>query len=215
MPAVVTTSPGDFDGLNLDSITTPMPPIPCKPGTTGAELPSKDTPLNDRLRDQAKLANLGWDQIAKSLHLPTLTENDEWIYCSPDRAGINEVMANMFTNIPEALSYSTDFLHREVNLQHHDPLVYTQYATSYYKVLIMQSIKLTGKSKKCFRYFYLVPGSESLAEECESASNDREAEDSSAKPRRTSARSRYHHDQHGHQQCALPLRLPSKHLHCH
>ena len=36
----------------------------------------------------------------------------------------------------------------------------------------MQSIKLTGKSKKRFCYFYLVPDSKALAEECTSASND-------------------------------------------
>ncbi len=82
-------------------------------------------------------------------------------------------MANMFANIPEALSSSTDFLHREVDLPHHDPLVYAQYATSYYETLSMQSIELTGESKKRFRYFYLVPDSKSLAEERESASYDR------------------------------------------
>jgi len=41
----------------------------------------------------------------------------------------------------------------------------------------MQSIELTGESKKRFRYFYLVPDSKSLAEERESASYDREAEE--------------------------------------
>jgi hypothetical protein len=40
----------------------------------------------------------------------------------------------------------------------------------------MQSIKLTGESKKRFRYFYLIPDSKSLTEERESASYDREAE---------------------------------------
>jgi hypothetical protein len=41
----------------------------------------------------------------------------------------------------------------------------------------MQSIELTGKSKKRFRYFYLAPDSKSLAKEHESASYDREAEE--------------------------------------
>jgi hypothetical protein len=86
-------------------------------------------------------------------------------------------MANMFTNIPEALSSSTDFLHCKVNLPHHDPLIYAQYATSYYEVSSMQSIKLTGESKKRFRYFYLVPDLKSLAEERESASYDCEVEE--------------------------------------
>jgi hypothetical protein len=86
-------------------------------------------------------------------------------------------MANMFTNIPKALSSSTNFLHHEVDLLHHDPLVYTQYATSYYKVLSMQSIKLTGDSKKRFCYFYLIPDFKSLAKERESTSYDREAEE--------------------------------------
>jgi hypothetical protein len=42
-------------------------------------------------------------------------------------------MTNMCANIPEALSPSTNFLHCEVDLLHHDPLVYAQYATSYYE----------------------------------------------------------------------------------
>jgi hypothetical protein len=33
-------------------------------------------------------------------------------------------MTIMFANIPKALSSSTDFLHHEVDLPHHDPLVY-------------------------------------------------------------------------------------------
>ena len=132
---------------------------------TDTNLPPKDMLLKDRLHDQAKLANLGWDCTAKTIHLPTLTKNGELIYCSPDRAGINKAMANMFTNIPEALSFSTDFLHHEVNFPHHDPLLYTQYAMSYYEVSSMQSIELNGESKKCFCYFYLVPDSKSLAEE--------------------------------------------------
>jgi 2-iminoacetate synthase ThiH len=41
----------------------------------------------------------------------------------------------------------------------------------------MQSIKLTGESKKCFCYFYLVPKSKLLAKEHESAFYDREAEE--------------------------------------
>jgi len=131
----------------------------------GANLPSKDAPLNEHLHDRAKLANLGWDRTAETIHLPTLTDNSEWIYCSPDWSGINESMANMFTNIPETLSSSTNFLHCEVDLPHHDPFMYAQYATSYYKLLLMQSINLTGESKKCFRYFYLVPDSRSLAKE--------------------------------------------------
>jgi hypothetical protein len=82
-------------------------------------------------------------------------------------------MVNLFANIPEALAHSTDFLHREVDLPHHDPLVYALYATSHYEVSTMQSIELTGESKKWFRYFYLIPDSKSLAEECETASYDR------------------------------------------
>jgi hypothetical protein len=74
-------------------------------------------------------------------------------------------MVNMFANIPEAIAHSTDFLHHEVDLPHHKPLVYAQFATSYYKVATMLSIELTGESKKCFRYFYLVPDFKSLAEE--------------------------------------------------
>jgi hypothetical protein len=169
-PALVVTDPCNFDGLDLDGIATMMIPILRKPGTSGTELPPKVAPLNDRLRNRAKLANLGWDSTANTIHLPTLTENGKWIYCSPDRAGINEAMANIFTNIPKAHSSSNDFLHREVDLPHHNPLIYAQYTTIYYKVLSMQSIEHTGESKKCFRYFYLVPDSKSLAEEHESAS---------------------------------------------
>jgi hypothetical protein len=75
-------------------------------------------------------------------------------------------MSNMFPNILEALTTSTDFLHHKVNLPRHDPLIYAQYATSYYEVSLMQSIKLTGKSKKCFCCFYLIPDSKTLAKEC-------------------------------------------------
>ena len=77
------------------------------------------------------------------------------IYCNLDWSSINKSMENMFANIPKALSSSTDILHCKVNSPHHDPLVYAQYAMSYYKVSSMQSIELTGKSKKCFHYFYL------------------------------------------------------------
>ena len=169
-PATVATSPDDLDGLA-------SPPIPRKIGTTTPDSAIKDTPLHDKLRTRALLANLGWNRTAESLHLPSFTENGDWIYRNTDRAGINEAMVNMFTNIPETLAQSTDFLHREVDLPHHDPLVYAQYATSYYEVSPMQSIELTGESKKRFRYFYLVPDSKSLAEERESATCDREAEE--------------------------------------
>ena len=83
----------------------------------------------------------------------------------------------MFANIPEALAPSTDFLHCEVDLPHHNPLVYALYATSHYEVSTMQSIELIGESKKRFRYFYLVPDSKSLAKECKTASYDCEAEE--------------------------------------
>ena len=66
---------------------------------------------------------------------------------------------------PRGPAHSTDFLHREVDLPHHDPLVYALYATSQFEVSTMQSIELIGESKKRFRYFYLVPDSKSLAEE--------------------------------------------------
>ena len=83
----------------------------------------------------------------------------------------------MFNNIPETLLGSTDFLHREVGLPHHDPLVYAQYAMSYYEVATMMSIELTGESKKHFCYFYLIPDSKSLAKEREHTAYDREAEE--------------------------------------
>ena len=47
---------------------------------------------------------------------------------------------------------------------------------SYYEVSPMQSIELTGKSKKCFWYFYLVLDSKSLTKECESTTYDHKAE---------------------------------------
>jgi len=61
-----TTSPGDSNGLDLDSIATPTSSILRKRGTTESELPPKDTPLNSRLNDRAKLANLGWDHTAET-----------------------------------------------------------------------------------------------------------------------------------------------------
>jgi hypothetical protein len=86
-------------------------------------------------------------------------------------------MVNMFANIPKAIAHSIDFLHREVDLPHHDPLVYALYATSHYEASTMQSVELTGESKKRFHYFYLVPDSKSLAEERETASYNCEAKE--------------------------------------
>ena len=74
-------------------------------------------------------------------------------------------MANIFNNISEMLLGSTNFLHHKVDLPNHNPLVYAQYATSYYEVATMMSIDLTGESKKRFRYFYLILDSKSLAKE--------------------------------------------------
>ena len=94
-------------------------------------------------------------------------------------------MTNMFTNIPEALTSFMDFLHHEVDLPHHNPLVYTQYSSSYYEVASMQFIKLTGKSKKCFCYFYLILDFKSLAEEHKSASYDCKAKELLSKVKTT------------------------------
>jgi hypothetical protein len=181
-PAMVATSPSCADDLDLD-VDASSPTLLRKLGNHAPDLLPKDTPLNDKLCDGAKLANLGWDRTSESLHLPTLTENGEWVYCCPDRAGINEAMANMFANIPEAIAQSTDFLHRKVDLPQHDPLVYAQYAASYFETNSMQSVKLIGESKKRFRYFYLVPDSKSLAEERESELYDQEAEEVLGKAR--------------------------------
>jgi hypothetical protein len=98
-PATVATSPGCTDNLDLDEDALSSLTIPRKLGTHVPDLLPKDIPLNDKLRDRAKLANLGWDRTAESLHLPMLTENGKWVYCCPDRAGINQAMANMFANI--------------------------------------------------------------------------------------------------------------------
>jgi hypothetical protein len=103
-----------------------------------------------------------------------LTKSGEWVYCSPDRTGINEAMANMFANIPEALAQSTSF---HVDLTHHDPLVYTQYTMSYFETNLMQSIELTSESKKRFCFFYLILDSKLLAEEYESELYDCEAKE--------------------------------------
>jgi hypothetical protein len=122
----VATTPDDFDGLDLNGIAATSPSIPHKLGASSPELATKDTPLNEKVRDCSKLANLCWDRMAKSLHLPVLTKNGEWIYHCTDRAGINKAMVNIFANIPKAIAHSTNFLHRKVNIPHHDPLVYAQ-----------------------------------------------------------------------------------------
>ena len=77
----IATNPGNLDGLELDGIVMPTTPIPRKSPSLGADLPLKDAPLNKCLHDHAKLANLGWDCTAKTIDLPTLSENGEWIYC--------------------------------------------------------------------------------------------------------------------------------------
>jgi hypothetical protein len=152
-PATVATIPGDLDKLDLNSIAASSPLIPRILGASTAELVPKDMPPNKKLHNHVKLAYLGWDCTAESLDLPAPTENDKWLYCSTDWVGINKAMVSMCTNIPKALSQSAYFLHREVNLPPHDPLVYAQYMTSYYEVASMQSIELTVESKKRFCYF--------------------------------------------------------------
>ena len=82
----------------------------------------------------------------------------------------------MFNSIPNSLWDSTNFLDSNVDLPHHDPLVYAQYVTSYYEVTSMESIKLTGESKTHFHYFYLIPNSNSLTKEHKSASYNCEVE---------------------------------------
>ena len=119
----VANSTGNMGGLGIDEVVLSTTLIPCKMPPSGSDLTPKDTPLNDRLHDRAKLANLGWDRTAETLQLPTLTENEEWIYYSCNHASINKSMANMFANIPKTLTSSTYFLHHKVNLPHRNPLV--------------------------------------------------------------------------------------------
>jgi hypothetical protein len=83
-PATVATTSDDFDGLDLDGIATTSQLIPCKIGTSTLEPATKDTPLNKKLCDRIKLANLGCDRLAESLHLSTLNENGEWLYRCTD-----------------------------------------------------------------------------------------------------------------------------------
>jgi hypothetical protein len=81
---MVATTPDAFDGLDLNGIAATPPAIPRKLRTPALEPATKDTPLNERLSNHVKLANLGWDRSAESLHLPGLTENGEWIYRCTD-----------------------------------------------------------------------------------------------------------------------------------
>ena len=83
-PATVSTSPDCGNELDLYDASSPSQAIPRKLGPHAPDLLPNDTPLNDKLRDRVKLANLGWDCTAESLHLPALTKNGEWVYCSPD-----------------------------------------------------------------------------------------------------------------------------------
>ena len=53
---MVVTHPKDLDVLDLDGIAALSPPILCKLGATTPELLPKDMPLNETLRDRAKLA---------------------------------------------------------------------------------------------------------------------------------------------------------------
>ena len=76
-PATVATSLDCIDDFDLDGVALPSQAIPCKLGPHAPNLLPKDTLLNDKLRDRAKLANLGWDHTSESLHLPALTKNGE------------------------------------------------------------------------------------------------------------------------------------------
>jgi hypothetical protein len=55
---MVATTLDDFDGLNLDGIAASSPSIPRKLGASSLKLATKDTLLNKKLCDHAKLANL-------------------------------------------------------------------------------------------------------------------------------------------------------------
>ena len=54
---------------------------------------------------------------------------------------------------------------------------------------MMMSIDLTGKSKKCFCYFYLILDSKSLAEECDHTAYDRKTKELLGKSTENSTRS--------------------------
>ena len=44
----------------------------------------KDSPFDKCLWDHSCFANMGWDNIAQTLQLPSFTENGECIYCNSD-----------------------------------------------------------------------------------------------------------------------------------
>ena len=163
MHSANTQAPSGDNTLSCpDNLTIPVTSLPRRHqvpqgAPSSMKTTPKEAPLHKCLQHCAHLANLGWDLTSQTLQLPVLMEKGEMIYSLPDRATINENMANMFNNIPKSLHDSTDFLNHEVDLPNHDPLVYAQCATSYYKVTSMQSIKLMDKSKKCFHWIYLIP----------------------------------------------------------
>jgi hypothetical protein len=70
--ASVATSTSNLDGLEIDGTQLLAPSIPRKSPTLGADLPSKELPLNKCLHNHTKLANLGWDHTAETIHLHTL-----------------------------------------------------------------------------------------------------------------------------------------------
>lgn len=164
---------------------TSTPPVDHLSIAIGGNVPSMEAytipkkveePLNERLRQRSLLAHCGYNRATKSIVLPTHTEAAQWAYYSADKTSINEGIANIFVNIAEELEDAMDFQLREVELPSCDPLVHAQFGHSKFETAPMQSLDLTGETKKSFRWCYLIADSKQLAEERDSSDNDREAE---------------------------------------
>ncbi len=147
------------------------------PSLEAYTIPKKvDEPLNERLRHRSLLAHCGYDRATKTIVLPKHSDAAQWAYYSADKTSINEGIANIFINIAEELEDALDFQQREVELPSCDPLVHAQFGHSKFETSPMQSLDLTGETKKSFRWCYLIADSKQLAEERESSDNDRDAE---------------------------------------
>lgn len=110
--------------------------------------------LNICLHNHVSLVHLGWNHMVQTFPLPTFTENGEWTANPTAHASMREWPTCSTTSPRLSLAPPTD------------PLVFTQYATNYCKVEKMQSMKLTGKSKTHFHFFYLIQDSRALVDKC-------------------------------------------------
>ena len=121
-----------------------------------------EEPLNEYLCQCSLQAHCSFNRATKSIVLPKHKAAAKWAYCSADKASIKGI-ANIFVNISEEFENVMDFQLQEVELPSCDPtLVHAQFRHSKFETAPMQSLDLTGETKKSFPWCYLIADSKQL-----------------------------------------------------